>query len=263
MKNEQEQDWVLELEKVMARLRDPDGCPWDREQDHKSLRKYLVEECAEVVDAIDLGDMHELKDELGDVLMNLVFHAQIAKENNEFTFQDVAQNITEKMIRRHPHVFGDQSAETSADVNEIWAEVKATEKSDKGKRSSVLDGVPHSLPSLYRAQSVQKKAAKVGFDWPDWRGSFDKIEEELAEFREELEKGTDRDRMEEEFGDLMFSMVNLARSQKFQADDAMRGALQKFERRFRAIEDKIDGQFQDFDLKQLDQIWDQVKSEEK
>ena len=187
----------------------------------------------------------------------------LAKENNEFTFQDVAQNITEKMIRRHPHVFGDQSAETSGDVNEIWAEVKATEKSDKGKRSSVLDGVPHSLPSLYRAQSVQKKAAKVGFDWPDWRGSFDKIEEELAEFREELEKGTDRDRMEEEFGDLMFSMVNLARSQKFQADDAMRGALQKFERRFRAIEDKIDGQFQDFDLKQLDQIWDQVKSEEK
>ena len=260
---ESPKDWVIELEQVMERLRAPDGCPWDREQDHKSLRKYLIEECAEVVDAIDLGDTHELKDELGDVLMNLVFHAQIAKENKQFTFQDVAQNVTEKMIRRHPHVFADQSAETSADVNEIWAEVKATEKSDKGHKISVLDGIPHSLPSLRRAQAMQKKAAKVGFDWQDWRGSFDKIEEELAELRVELEAGSDKERMEDEFGDLMFSMVNFARAFKFEADDALRGAHQKFERRFRAVEDEVRAKGWDqYDLEQLDQIWDQVKLKE-
>lgn len=255
-------DWVVELEKVMARLREPDGCPWDREQDHLSLKKYLMEECSEVLDAIDGGDMHELKDELGDVLMNLVFQAQIAKENNHFTFQDVAQNITEKMIRRHPHVFGDKSAVNSAEVEVIWNEVK---RQEKGEHKSILDGVPHNLPSLRRAQKIQHKVAKVGFDWPDWRGAFAKVEEELAELKEELVMGeTSPERIEEEFGDLMFSMVNLARFQGFEADDALRSAQRKFEKRFRAVEDEVNKTGWDqYDLKQLDQIWDRVKREEK
>ncbi len=256
-------DWLAELQIIMAKLRAPGGCPWDIEQDHQSLKKYLVEECSEVLDAIDHEGPEELKDELGDVLMNVYFHAQIASENKQFDIHDVAQNISEKMVRRHPHVFGDQNAANAADVDKIWQEEKEKEK---GKKNSALDGIPGHLPSLRKAQTMQKKAAKLGFDWPDWRGSFDKIQEELAELREELEARTSPQRMEEEFGDLLFSMVNFARVFKFDADDALRQANHKFDSRFRHVEKCVkdsNKDWPDYPLEELDEFWDDAKKQEK
>jgi len=252
-------DWLKELEIIMARLRAPNGCPWDREQSHESLKKYLMEECSEVLDAIDDGDMNELKDELGDLLMNIFFQAQIANENKHFNIQDVAQSISEKMIRRHPHVFADANAEHSEDVDKIWQEVKEKEK---GKKDSILDGIPRHLPNLRKAQTIQKKAAKVGFDWNDWRGSFDKIQEELNELRVEIEAG-DLKKAQEEFGDLMFSMANLARSLKFESDDSLALANKKFEHRFRGVEKAVKEsrrEWSSYSLEELDTIWDEVKS---
>ncbi|MDD7985868.1 nucleoside triphosphate pyrophosphohydrolase [Lentisphaera marina] len=252
------QNWLLELEKIMVQLRAPDGCPWDREQDHNTLKKYLIEECSEVLDAIDNKDPEELKDELGDLLMNIFFHAQIAQENNEFNIHDVARNISEKMIRRHPHVFADENAEHSEDVDRIWQEVKEKEK---GKKDSILDGVPKHLPNLRKAQTIQKRAAKVGFDWEDWRGSFDKIYEELDELKVEIEQNN-LTKAKEEFGDLMFSMANLARSLKFEADEALQYANNKFDKRFRQVEKQVkqsDKEWQEYSLEELDSIWNRIK----
>ena len=252
------QNWLLELEKIMAQLRAPNGCPWDREQDHDTLKKYLIEECSEVLDAIDNKDPDELKDELGDLLMNIFFHAQIAQENKQFSIHDVAQNISEKMVRRHPHVFADENAEHSEDVDRIWQEVKEKEK---GKKESVLDGVPKHLPNLRKAQTIQKRAAKVGFDWEDWRGSFDKIQEELNELKVEIENN-DLNKTKEEFGDLLFSMANLARSLKFEADEALQFANNKFDQRFRKVERVVkdsDKEWNEYTLEELDKIWDQIK----
>jgi tetrapyrrole methylase family protein/MazG family protein len=253
------QNWLLELENIMVRLRAPNGCPWDREQDHDTLKKYLIEECSEVLDAIDHKDPEELKDELGDLLMNIFFHAQIAQENNQFNIHDVAQNISEKMIRRHPHVFADESAEHSADVDRIWQEVKEKEK---GKKDSILDGIPKHLPNLRKAQNIQKRAAKVGFDWQDWRGSFDKIQEELNELKHEIEDNN-LQKAKEEFGDLMFSMANLARSLKFEADEALQFANNKFDSRFRKVEKHVkesDKEWTDYSLEELDLVWDKIKA---
>ncbi|WDE96735.1 nucleoside triphosphate pyrophosphohydrolase [Lentisphaera profundi] len=254
------QNWLLELEKIMQTLRAPKGCPWDLEQNHDSLKKYLIEECSEVLDAIDNNDPEELKDELGDLLMNIYFHAQIAAENKQFTISDVAQNISEKMIRRHPHVFANENAANSDDVDRIWQEVKEKEK---GKKDSILDGIPKNLPNLRKSQTIQKRVSKVGFDWQDWKGSFDKITEELQELKEEIERN-DMEKAKEEFGDLMFSMANLARSLKFEADEALQFANNKFEKRFRSVEKTVKNSnrdWNDYSLDELDQIWDKIKAE--
>jgi len=254
----EEKDWVQELINIMAALRAPGGCPWDQKQTHISLKPYLLEESCEAIDAIDSGDMNHLKEELGDVLMNLVFHAQLASENNEFTFQDVAQAISEKMVHRHPHVFDESECRTAEEVEEQWQRIKEAEKSE---RTSALEGIPNSLPSLMRAQKLQKRAAHVGFDWPDTEGPLEKINEELDELKEALNSG-DKEHVEEEFGDMLFSMVNLARHISIDADHALSLANKKFTSRFQKVEqickdENID--MKNSSLETLDKIWDKVK----
>lgn len=252
------QDWCAELVTVMARLRSPGGCAWDLEQTHSTLKQYLAEECAEVCDAIDLADDPNLCEELGDVLMNVVFHARIAEERKSFSFQDVARSITEKMIRRHPHVFGDAACQTAGDVEVQWEVIKAAEKADKGPKS-VLDGVPSSLSALRKSQKLQRKAAKVGFDWPDAAGPMAKIHEETAELAEVL---SDKEKAAAELGDLLFSVVNLARKLGLEADDCLAAANAKFERRFRHVETaaaEAGQEMKDLDLAAMDRHWDEAK----
>ena len=195
------------LVSIMQTLRSENGCPWDREQTHETLRPYLIEEAYEVLDAIDAKDDSELKVELGDLLLQVVFHAQLAREDDRFTIDDVAEAVSEKLIRRHPHVFGDVKADTSDQVLTNWEKIKQNEKGNRNK--SVLDGLPSHLPALLKAFRIQEKVARVNFDWEDVREVFGKVREEIAEL-EEAHAGRDQQSLEEEFGDLLFSMVNLA-----------------------------------------------------
>lgn len=253
-----EKDWVQEIVDIMAKLRAPDGCPWDQKQDHKTLKPYLIEESCEVLDAIDEEDMEHLKEELGDVLMNLVFHAQLASERGDFTFQDVARTISEKMVNRHPHVFDKTCELTAEEVEAQWQKIKAAEKSE---RESILEGIPRSLPSVARSQKLQKRAAKVGFDWPDSTGVIEKVKEEFHELEEALESGKQID-IEEEFGDLMFSMVNLARHLDLNADHALNQSNNKFINRFMQLEQICKSRgliIDDMSLEELDEVWDEVK----
>ncbi|MEN9359212.1 MAG: hypothetical protein RL095_747 [Verrucomicrobiota bacterium] len=252
------QDWCAELVKVMARLRSPGGCAWDLEQTHSTLKQYLAEECAEVCDAIDLADDPNLCEELGDVLMNVVFHARIAEERRSFTFQDVARSITEKMIRRHPHVFGEAACHSASDVEAQWEVIKAAEKADKGPKS-LLDGVPSSLSALRKAQKLQRKAAKAGFDWPDAAGPLAKVREETEELAAVLGQ---QELAAAELGDLLFSVVNLARKLGLEADDCLAAANSKFERRFRFVESSAATAGQkmpELGLEALDRYWDEAK----
>lgn len=252
-------DWVQEIVDIMAKLRAPDGCPWDQKQDHVSLKPYLIEESCEVLDAIDDGNMEELKEELGDVLMNIVFHAQLAAEKNIFTFQDVAQSISEKMIHRHPHVFDKTCELTAEEVEAQWQKIKAEEKSH---RESILEGIPRSMPALARSQKLQKRASKVGFDWPEKSGVLAKVHEEFKELEEALES-ENQEHIEEEFGDILFSMVNLARHININADHALNSANNKFINRFSMLEKvckERNLEINDMSLTELDQIWDEVKA---
>jgi tetrapyrrole methylase family protein / MazG family protein len=256
--SQESKDWVSEIVDIMARLRAPDGCPWDQKQTHKSLKPYLIEESCEVLDAIDDEDMPLLEEELGDVLMNLVFHAQLASEKGHFTFQDVARNISEKMVHRHPHVFADTTKLTPEEVEKQWDEIK---KEEKQERESLLDGIPRSLPALSRAQKLQKRAAKVGFDWPNEEGPLAKIDEEIAELKEAVAIKTQQD-IEEEFGDVLFSMVNLARHLKIDADHALNLSNIKFINRFQKLEKVCKAENKDIDklsLEEMDEIWDRIK----
>ena len=258
----QSKDWVKELEYIMERLRAPDGCPWDQEQDHVSLKPYLIEESCEVLDAIDENNMNLLKEELGDVLMNLVFHAQLAKEKNYFNFQDVARAISEKMVNRHPHVFGDSDAVTAEDVEKQWQEIK---KKEKAERESVLDGIPKSLPPLQRAFKIQKKAAKTGFDWANLSGVLDKIKEEVNELEEAVQQ-KDKQHIQEELGDLIFSLVNYSRHLEIDAGDALNSTNNKFIRRFTRLEKICKKEGKDLaalSLQEMDEIWDRIKLSEK
>ena len=258
---ETDKDWVQEIVDIMARLRAPDGCPWDQKQTHKSLKPYLIEESCEVLDAIDDEDMNLLEEELGDVLMNLVFHAQLATEKQHFTFQDVAKNISEKMIRRHPHVFDESCKLTADEVETQWDEIK---KKEKAERESILEGIPRSLPALFRAQKLQKRAAKVGFDWPDTEGPLDKISEETEELKEAIANNSKAE-IEAEFGDLLFSMVNLARHLDIDADQALHVSNQKFIDRFQKLEKVCkteNKQLPNMTLEEMDEIWDQVKKQQ-
>lgn len=249
---------------VMACLRDPDGgCPWDLEQDFTSIAPYTIEEAYEVAEAINTGDRKALCEELGDLLLQSVYHAQMAAEEGSFDFEDVINGITEKMIHRHPHVFGDYDAKTAEDVNVLWDERKAMEN-EKGTES-VLDDVPHALPALLRAEKLQKRAAKVGFEWPDLHGVLDKFEEEIAEMREALDSGA-REQQLEEFGDLLFVLVNFGRMTGHSAENALRQCNDKFERRFKGMEETIKskmGSLVGASLDQMEQEWQRQKIKEK
>ena len=224
------------LVSIMETLRSDKGCPWDREQTHESLRPYLIEEAYEVLDAIDTKDDNELKIELGDLLLQVVFHAQLAHEEGRFSIEDVSGAVTEKLIRRHPHVFGDVKADTSDQVLENWEKIKQREKGP-GKKS-VLDGLPSQLPALLKAFRIQEKVSRVNFDWQDVKEVFGKVREEIYEL-EEAHDSTDQAAQEEEFGDLLFSMVNLARHLKITPEDALRFTNEKFIKRFNYIEEKM------------------------
>lgn len=267
---------MLELLQVMAFLRSDHGCPWDKAQTHASLRKNLLEEAYEAIDAIDSGKPERLCDELGDVLMQVVFHAQLAMEAGEFTFDDVIGSICRKLISRHTHLFGDDQAETPEAVLATWEKNKLKEKGHL-TQSQVLDDVPHSLPALHRSYKVQHKAAQVGFDWPDASGPLMKINEELAEIEECISSTRKAVRdgqltpeaadlaLEDELGDLLFSVVNYSRHLKVQPEIALTGATDKFIRRFTRLEELaiLNGQeLAELDFETLDQFWEQVKIEE-
>lgn len=236
------------LLEIMSRLRAPDGCPWDREQSLGTLRPYLVEEAFEVLDAMDdvvargegdVAAMKELCTELGDLLFQIVFHAQLGKERGAFTFADVAQAISDKIVRRHPHVFGAERVEGSAQVLANWAKLKEAERREKGEIDpSALDGIPRQAPALVRAERTGEKAARVGFDWKDAAGPRKKIDEELRELDDAI-AGGDRERIEDELGDLLFSVCNLSRFTKTPPEDALRKAIRRFEERFRHVERSV------------------------
>ena len=254
-------DQMVRLRKIVARLRGSGGCPWDIEQTHSSLRAHMVEEAYEVIDAIDRADDPHLREELGDFLLQVFMHSQIAEERGAFDLDGVANEVCEKLIRRHPHVFGDNALADSDAVLRQWEEIK---RGEKGARpESVLDGVAASLPSLMRAEKIQKKAARVGFDWPDLHGVLEKIREETAEVEEALAAG-DRAEIEREIGDLLFSVVNLSRKCKFDAELVLQQATNKFVARFRRLEAELAAsgkKFGELTMAELDTIWDRVKAQ--
>ncbi|MDR1829437.1 MAG: nucleoside triphosphate pyrophosphohydrolase [Candidatus Fibromonas sp.] len=239
---------------IMQKLRSQEGCPWDREQNFNSLLPYLLEESYEYIDAVQGGNAKLMAEELGDLLLQVVFHAQIAKEEGKFTIEDVINEVCEKMIRRHPHVFGSENLGTSKEVLKKWEEIKAAEK--EGKPQSAMDKVPRSMVALTRAQELSRRAAKVGFDWDNAKPVLEKIKEEAGEFEAEKDGSLEA---EEEFGDILFALVNLARHKGINAETALARANAKFEKRFRQVEVMAGGRPQDFTLEQLDEFWNKAK----
>lgn len=258
---------IPHLLEIMRHLRDPKtGCPWDIEQDFTSIAPYTIEEAYEVADAIERGDMDNLRDELGDLLLQVVYHSQMADEAGDFTFEQVVDGISAKMIRRHPHVFGDESRNKSAAQQTVdWERIKAAERQGKPENASALDGVAAGLPALTRAIKLQNRAARVGFDWPETTMVVDKIIEECGELVEAKETLGPKE-TEEEFGDLMFVMANLARHLNIEPEAALRAANAKFTRRFNGVEAelaKLGKTPQDSNLEEMDALWDLVKTKEK
>ena len=250
---------------IMARLRDPErGCPWDREQNFATIVPYTIEEAYEVADAIERADIVALKDELGDLLLQVVFHARMAEEAGDFSFDDVAAAISDKMVRRHPHVFGDAEIATVAAQNEAWEAHKAAERQARsGEDGSVLDGVALALPALLRAAKVSRRAARIGFDWPDADSVIDKIEEEIEELEDGMDDQAPPAVLEEELGDLLFAVANLARKLEIEPETALRRATAKFERRFRRVEALARERGIGRDLDALEELWEEVKESEK
>ena len=244
-----------ELIDVVAKLRAPDGCPWDREQTHTSLRPNMLEEAYEAVDAIDENDMAHLREELGDVLLQVLLHSQIASESNEFTLDDVAKELKEKLIHRHPHVFGTAKINNANDVLKTWDKLKSEEKTE---RKSAMDGLSRSQAALISAQKISKRAVKTGFEWPNEESLYDCVMSEIEEFKEaEIEK--DKNHMEEEMGDILFAIVNLARWNKIDAEQALLKANKKFEKRFRKMEDVATKPLNDYSFEEFDNLWKQAK----
>jgi MazG family protein len=255
---------------IMAALRAPDGCAWDREQTPATLKPQMLEEVYEVIDAIDSGSSTDLNEELGDLLLHVVFQAQIAREEGKFDFTAVANGISDKLVRRHPHVFGDQKTDDPEKIVTQWNEIK---KAEKPERSSALDGVPRALPALMRAEALQKKARHVGFDWPDAAGALEKVREELAEVTVEVEaelaivqasetRLPPGEKTAEEIGDLLFSIVNLSRHLKLSPEELLTAASDKFTRRFHAVEARVKAQGKtpsECSLQELDAAWNEVK----
>lgn len=244
-----------ELIDVVAKLRAPDGCPWDREQTHTSLRPNMLEEAYEAVDAIDENDMAHLREELGDVLLQVLLHSQIASESNEFTLDDVAKELKEKLIHRHPHIFGTAKINNADDVLKTWDKLKSEEKTE---RKSAMDGLSRSQAALISAQKISKRAVKTGFEWPNEESLYDCVMSEIEEFKEaEIEK--DKNHMEEEMGDILFAIVNLARWNKIDAEQALLKANKKFEKRFRKMEDLATKPLNDYSFEEFDNLWKQAK----
>ena len=247
---------------IMATLRSPEGCPWDKAQDHESLKRYFLEEVYEVLDAIDRGSDESLCDELGDALLQVVFHAQLAAERGSFTIDDVLDSICDKMVRRHPHIFGEASADDPDQVLSMWEAIKARERKDSRAEKRGLMDVNDNLPALMMAQKVQDKAHRVGFDWADREGSWRKLAEETAELR----AATDKEEALDELGDMIFAAVNLARFNDIDAEQALRHTNRKFISRFNYIEESLDRQgltWESCDTSRLEELWRQAKEKEK
>ncbi len=257
---------IQKLVDLVERLRGEDGCPWDREQTRETLKPMLIEEAYEVLDALDGASPAELKDELGDLLFQVLFHAQIAQEKGEFHLADIIDRLHDKMIRRHPHVFGDSSLRTTRDVLKNWEDIKAAEKgapssSRPDSETSLLDGIPSKLPALHRANQLTAKASRVGFDWPDLQGVLQKLREEAEEIIEAKSRN-DAQKLADEVGDLLFVAVNVARFLGIDPETALRRSNSKFERRFRHMESKIKQQgreLKDASLAEMDALWEQAK----
>jgi tetrapyrrole methylase family protein/MazG family protein/ATP diphosphatase len=257
---------IARLVGVMRRLLGPDGCPWDREQTFESLRRYTLEEACEVIDAIDSGDRKALREELGDLLLQVVFQSELARREGAFALDDVVSGIVEKLVHRHPHVFGDLEAKDADEVLRNWEKLKAIEKKGRG----LLGGVPRSLPALTRAQRVGEKVARVGFDWEDQAGSRAKVQEELGELDAAIASGDEKD-IEEELGDLLFALVNLARHVDVDAEGALRKTIDKFARRFSHVEQRVaevhggwgDPSEKNIPLSTLDVYWEEAKRGER
>jgi ATP diphosphatase len=256
------------LLEIMARLRNPDGgCPWDLEQNFASIAPYTIEEAYEVAEAIACGDMAELRDELGDLLLQVVFHARMAEEKDLFDFEAVAQSISDKMIRRHPHVFAGETVESTAAQTVSWEHQKASERAAKAARSghepSALDGVSVALPAQTRAVKLARRAARVGFDWPDRLPVLAKLDEEIGELRREIEDGAEPGRLEDELGDVLFSVANLARHLDIDPEAALRRTNAKFEHRFRHVEKRLreaGRALEDATLEEMDRLWEEAKA---
>ncbi len=249
---------IERFKKVVAQLRDPErGCPWDREQTMMSLRRFLIEEAGEYLDALESGDMDAVKDEMGDLLLQIVLNCQIASEEGLFTFEEVAKSEADKMVRRHPHVFDGVEFRTEAERAASWDAIKKSEKNDE--RKSVLDGIARAMPALARAQKVQDKAARAGFEWDDFEGALGKVEEELGEVKEAVARGDDADHLSEELGDLLFALVNICRWKGLQAEEVLQGGIRKFITRFQKMEELIDVRASD--TAELEAGWQKAKEE--
>ena len=260
---QQDGQTLARLVGVMRRLLGPGGCPWDREQTFETLRKYVLEEACEVIDAIESKDLVHLREELGDLLLQIVFQSELARNQAAFGIDDVVAGIVDKLVHRHPHVFGDATAKDADEVLQNWERIKAEEK--QGRR--VLDGVPRSLPALTRAQRIGEKVSRVGFDWSDRLGSRAKVAEEMGELDQAIDSG-DRDSMEAELGDVLFALVNLSRHLKLDAEGALRRTVDKFTKRFSHVEDRVravHGEWtqQSLPLATLDGYWDEAKAIER
>lgn len=250
---------------IMARLRGEGGCPWDREQTRDSLKPFILEEAYEVLEALDEGDVEKLKEELGDLLLQVVFQAQVASERGEFTIAEVLTLIADKLVRRHPHVFGEAKATTAREVLHNWELLKQNERREKVGKVSALDGVPKELPALLRAHRLQEKASRVGFDWKEAGEVFTKVEEELSELKAAA-RATDRQRIEEELGDLLFALVNLARFLQVNPEDVLRKAITRFITRFQYIEEAMAERGKDLSeasLEEMDALWEEAKARER
>ena len=246
-----------ELIQVVAKLRAPDGCPWDREQTHQSLRPNMLEEAYEAVDAIDENNMPHLREELGDVLLQVLLHSQIASEKGDFDIEAVAKELKDKLIHRHPHVFGNAKIDNAQDVLKAWDKLKAEEKTE---RKSAMDGLSKSQPALVLAQKISKRAVKVGFEWPDEQSLYDCFYSEIEEFKQ-AQKEQDKNHMEEEYGDILFAAVNLARWNKIDAEQALLKANKKFEKRFRKMEELATKPLTEYSFEEYDTLWKLAKKE--
>lgn len=247
----------VKLSIIMDLLLGPHGCPWDREQTHSTLKKYLLEEAYETIEAIDQNDPEALAEELGDLILQPVFHMRLAERAGSFEFAEPLKRISDKLIRRHPHVFGETLVANSDEVLKNWDKIKQTEKA-----RSILAGVPQALPALARAHEVSKRAARAGFEWPDFEGVLDKVHEEVAELKEAIASGSKED-VRDEIGDLLFTIVNIARWQKVDAEDALRVMLNRFQSRFQSMEETSSKPLQDLSAQEWDELWNQAKESQK
>ncbi len=255
---------IEELIEIVEKLRGPDGCPWDREQTLESIKSGLIEEAYEVIDTIESGDRSALKEELGDLLLQVVFQSRICEEEGAFAFPAVAQGISQKLVRRHPHVFGEIKVSGTDEVLQNWDAIKKAEKGGEETPSSILDGIPRHLPALQKAHQVQKRAARAGFDWAELEDVFEKLQEEIVELREAID-AKQQEEIQEELGDLLFSVVNLSRFLGYNPEELLDRNIHKFIRRFQFVEQQVEQSgrnFSDFSLEELDTFWDAAKREE-